>query len=166
VITITGARLPTWPTVRSIMRILPAIARPSLLALALASAACDDDEETGDACTPDDLDGVIGGDVTFEVTIGDDAFSPRILTAQNRAAVTLTLTNDSNEARGFFVECLPTPNDDGCPSDSCFPDDARLDPIEPGASAIAEFEVPIVEGAYTIVSAPGETEPSAQFIVK
>ena len=146
------------------MRIFPAIARRSLLSLALASAACGDDE--GDACSPDDLDGVIGGDVPFEVTIGDDAFSPRILTAQNRAAVTLTLTNDSSEARGFFVECLPTPNDDGCPTESCFPDEARIEPLEPGTSATAEFEVPLVEGAYTIVSAPGEAEPSAQFIVK
>jgi hypothetical protein len=149
------------------MRIFPAIARTSVLVVALSAAACGHDEETsGDACEPDDLDGVIGGDVTFQVTLGDDAFSPRILTAQNRAAVTLTLTNDSSEARGFFVECLPTPNDDGCPEESCFPDEARIEPIEHGASVTAEFEVPIVEGAYTIVSAPGETEPSAQFIVK
>jgi hypothetical protein len=149
------------------MRSFPVLARASLFALALSSSACGDDEGNGgDACAPDDLDGVIGGDVTFEVTLGDDAFSPRILTAQNRAAVTLTLTNDSSGARGFFVECLPTPNDDGCPTESCFPDEARIEPIEPGTSATAEFEVPLVEGAYTIVSAPGETEPSAQFIVK
>ncbi len=148
------------------MRISAIIVRSVILALALSSIACSDEEGSEDACTPDDLDGVIGGDVSFEVTLDDDAFSPRILTAQNRAFVTLTLTNASSEARGFYVECLQTPNDDGCPSESCFPDEARIDPIEPGESATTEFEVPIVEGAYTIVSAPGETEPSAQFIVK
>lgn len=153
-------------TVRPNMRILAETARPLMLVLALASAACSDDGASEDACVPDDLDGVIGGDVTFEVTLDDDAFSPRILTAQNRALVTLTLSNDSSEARGFFVECLQTPNDDGCPTESCFPDEARIEPIAPGESATTEFEVPLVEGAYTIVSAPGETEPSAQFIVK
>jgi len=137
-----------------------------MLALALTSAACGGDEGEGGACEPDDLDGVIGGDATFEVTVDDDAFSPRILTAQNQAHVTLTLTNGGSEARGFFVECLQTPNDDGCPTESCFPDEARLDPIEPGESLTIEFEVPVVEGAYTIVSAPGESQPSAQFIVK
>jgi hypothetical protein len=137
------------------------------LALSFSTVACGSDDDGGaDACQPDDLDGLIGGDVTFEVTLGDDAFSPRILTAQNRALVTLTFTNRASDARGFLVECLPTPNDDACPAESCFPDAARIAPIAPGESATTEFEVPIVEGAYTIVSAPGATEPSAQFIVK
>ena len=138
-----------------------------LFALALSSAACSSEDGAGeDVCEPDDLDGVIGGEVPFEVTLDDDAFSPRILTAQNRALVTLTFTNDASDARGFFVECLQTPNDDGCPTESCFPDESRIEPIEPGVTVTTEFDVPLVEGVYTIVSAPGETEPSAQFVVK
>src|SRR5688572_24014921 len=149
------------------MTSFPISARAATFALALCSAACGDDEgNRGDACEPDDLDGVIGGDVPFEVTLGDEAFSPRILTAQNRAHVTLTFTNDASDARGFFVECRQTSNDDGCPTEACFPDDSRIEPVEPGVTVTTEFEVPLVEGVYTIVSAPGDTGPSAQFVVK
>jgi hypothetical protein len=128
--------------------------------------ACGSDAEPSDICQPDDFDGVIGGSVTFELTVDDERFRPLILTAQNRATVTLTLSNAGTEPRGFFVECLPTPNDDGCATESCFPDAARIEPIEPGESATRVFEVPLVEGTYSIVSEPGQSEPSAQFVVK
>ena len=134
--------------------------------LLLLLPACGSDGTPEDACQPDDLDGVIGGEVEFEVTVDDKAFSPRILTAQNRATVTLTLTNAGSEPQGFFIACLPTPNDDGCPTESCFSDDARIAPLAPGESSNVVFEVPIVEGTYSIVSEPGRVEPSAQFVVK
>ena len=134
--------------------------------LLLVVSACSSDEASEDLCQPDDLDGVIGGEAEFEVTVDEAAFSPRILTAQNRATVTLTLTNAGSESQGFFIECLPTPNNDGCPTASCFSDDARIEPIAPGESTNVVFEVPIVEGTYSIVSAPDRDEPSAQFVVK
>src|SRR5688500_3203640 len=134
--------------------------------LHLLVSACGSVDTPEGACQPDDLDGVIGGEVEFDVTVDEKAFSPRILTAQNRATVTLTLTNAGSEPQGFFIECLPTPNDDGCPTESCFADDARIAPIAPGKSSKAAFEVPIVEGTYSIVSEPGRDEPSAQFVVK
>jgi hypothetical protein len=127
--------------------------------------ACSDDR-TSDACQPDDLDGVIGGNVTFELSVSDQEFRPLILTAQNRATVTLSLSNLGTQEHGFFVECLPTPNDDGCPTESCFPEAAQIEPIEPGATETRVFEVPLVEGTYTIVSEPGRPEPSGQFVVK
>jgi hypothetical protein len=134
--------------------------------LLLLVSACGADAAPEGACQPDDLDGVIGGEAEFEVSVDETAFRPRILTAQNRATVTLTLTNAGSEPQGFFIECLPTPNDDGCPAESCFSDEARIEPIAPGESAKVMFEVPIVEGTYSIVSAPGRDQPSAQFVVK
>ena len=141
-------------------------ARAILVGLSLLLSACGSDDSPADACEPDDLDGVIGGEVTFEVTVDEDSFSPRILTAQNRATVTLTLDNAGSETQGFFIECLPTPNDDGCATQSCFPDEALIEPIDPGDSSTIVFEVPIVEGTYRILSQPGQDEPSAQFVVK
>jgi hypothetical protein len=144
--------------------------RPLVLAtfawLSLLCSGCGSDDDPADVCQPDDLDGVIGGAVTFDVTVDDGAFSPRILSAQNRATVTLTLRNAGSEPRGFFIECLPTPNDDGCATESCFPDESRIEPLEPGDEVTVSFEVPLVEGTYTIVSEPGQSEPSAQFVVK
>jgi hypothetical protein len=142
------------------------LSRPSIgFCLLFLVSACSDDRPE-DACQPDDLDGVIGGEAEFVVTVDEDAFSPRILSTQNRATVTLTLTNTGSEPHGFFIECLPTPNDDGCPTESCFTDDARIDPIAPGESSNVVFEVPIVEGTYSIVSEPERDAPSAQFVVK
>jgi hypothetical protein len=132
----------------------------------LLGAACSSNGEGSDSCEPDDFDGIQGGEVPFEVFVTDDEFRPRILTAQNRANVTLTLTNEGSRPLGFFIECLPTPNDDGCPVESCFPEAAQIAAIEPGETATTEFEVPVVEGAYTVRAELGESEPSAQFVVK
>ena len=137
-----------------------------LLLGCLAACGCASKGESLDVCVPDDLDGVIGGQAAFVLTGDEAGFSPRILSAQNRAEVTLTLINASGSALGFFVECLKTPNDDGCPTESCFPESATIEPIAPGESQVAVFEVPLVEGTYTISSEPGVSEPRAQFVVK
>jgi hypothetical protein len=132
----------------------------------LLSAACGADGEERDRCEPDDFDGIQGGDVAFDVVVNDDEFSPRILTAQNRGRILLTLTNEGTRPLGFLIECLPTPNDDGCPKESCFPDAAQIAPIEPGETETREFEVPIPEGIYPVAAEPESREPSAQFVVK
>ena len=52
-----------------------------------------------------------------------------------------------------------TPNDDGCPAESCFPREAALSAVEPGASATTEFVTPNPEGIYYYHSAlPGDAE--------
>jgi hypothetical protein len=140
----------------------PAEARWLLLSL-WCCASCG--SASGDACNPEDADGVIGGSYTFDVTVDDSAFSHAILKAQNRSEVTVALTNEGTVPHGFLIECLATPNEDGCPTESCFPDAARIDPLPPGATGSASFEVPRVEGIYVIRSVEGEP-PTAQFIVQ
>jgi hypothetical protein len=113
----------------------------------------------GDTCRPDDADGVIGGRVTFDLTVDDTGFSPSILPAQNQTVVTLTLHNVGTKPHGFVIDCMPTPNDDGCPAESCFPAQAALGSVEPGASATTEFVTPNPEGIYYYHSdLPGDAE--------
>ena len=132
----------------------------------LLSTACSSGGDAADSCEPDDFDGIQGGNVEFELFVSDTEFRPKILTAQNRASVRLTLKNEGTHPLGFSVECLPTPNSDGCPTESCFPEAAQIAPIEPGAELTTEFEVPVPEGSYGVVSEPGASAPRAQFVVK
>jgi hypothetical protein len=101
-----------------------------------------------DTCQPDDADGVVGGSTTFDVTVDDDGFSPPILPAQNLTKVTLTLRNAGTKPHDFVIDCMPTPNDDGCPMTSCFPPEASMAAVEPGASATTTFMTPNPEGIY------------------
>lgn len=138
----------------------------SILLLASLAAACSGAPDAGDPCQPEDADGIIGGNDTFEVTVTDEAFAPRILSSQNRTEVTLRLTNAGLAPHGFAVSCLPTPNSDGCPQESCFPEEATIAPLEPGETATARFEVPLVEGIHEITTGVAEDVFSAQFIVQ
>lgn len=136
-------------------------------ALCLACSGSDDDEEE-DACTPDDADGIISEPATLLLTVTDTEFSPKILTTQNTSDITLKLKNDGTTPHSFVVDCLPTPNDDGCPVESCFPDDSRVEPVAPGESVTINFETPLVEGIYDFRSdVADDTElESGQFIVQ
>jgi hypothetical protein len=153
--------------------------RGTCVAAALAviglAAGCGDPNDDDDPCAPDDADGVIGGAVTFELAVDDEGFSPMILTAQNAAKVTLTLRNDGTTPHSFVIDCIPTPNMNGCPTTSCFPAESSIPPVMPGASAMAVFEVPRVEGIHYFHSdvagdTPGPCMAGAagcgQFIVK
>lgn len=131
--------------------------------------------DAGDACMLGDADGVVGGAVTFELTVDDTGFSPTILTAQNSADVTLTLHNIGSKPHGFVIDCLPTPNVNGCPATSCFSSSASIAATAPGASAMSTFVVPRPEGIYYYHSnaagdTPGPCMAGAigcgQFIVK
>ena len=117
-----------------------------------------------DLCQPGDADGVIGGKYTFEVTVDDDAFKPLILKAQNTATVTIVLSNAGTVPHGFGVRCIDTPNDTGCPTRSCFPDEATIEPIEPGDKATTKFTLPRVEGIYPIYSTADGDSQEAQFV--
>jgi hypothetical protein len=129
-----------------------------LLSLVLACSSDRDD----DVCKPDDADGIASVDITVALTIDDTSFQPSIVKTQNMSHVKLTLTNAGTKPHGFSVDCLPTPNSDGCPTSSCFPVEAKIDPIAPGQSAKVEFTTPAVEGIYTFRS----DEATGQFILQ
>jgi hypothetical protein len=146
---------------------------PLLLALGIGWSQCSnvsgvvspsagdggDDAGAGDdgstACTLSDSDGITGGSDVFDVTVDDSGFSPILVKAQNRAAVTLTLTNAGTRPHDLVVDCLPTPNAYGCPSVSCFPAGANIPALAPGASMTTSFVTPNPEGIYTFRSDVG-----------
>jgi hypothetical protein len=120
----------------------------------------------GDACAPYDADGIVSGTYTFVVTIDDAGFSPAILKAQNRAKVVLAVTNAGTKPHDLVIGCLPTPNDQGCPSASCFPAEARVPLLEPGSSGSTVFVVPNPEGIYPIRSDVAGDSHAAQFVIQ
>jgi hypothetical protein len=136
-----------------------------LVPLSLVLAACSDDGEV-DACALEDQDGIIGGTDVFVLRVTDTGFEPVILTAQNQSDVTLTLRNESSGQAGFMVDCLPTPNQDGCAQESCFPGEALIPAIAPGQSASAEFQLPAVEGEYVYRALAGDDTRTGQFILQ
>ena len=140
-----------------------------LMAVASASCACSSDaKKNDDACTPDDADGIISEPAEFVVTVSDTEFAPKILAAQNSSTITLTLRNQGTTPHSWVIDCRPTPNEDGCPLEACFPSDARIAPVAPGESARVVFETPLVEGLYDFhsdVAEDRELEPG-QFIVQ
>lgn len=138
-----------------------------LLAVAM-SVACSSPEKGNDACTPDDADGIISEPATVKLTVSDTEFTPKILTVQNSSDITLILTNDGTTPHSFVVDCLATPNNDGCPLKSCFPDEATIAPLAPQESATIEFETPLVEGIYAFRSdVPEDSELTpGQFIIQ
>jgi hypothetical protein len=90
--------------------------------------------------------------------VDDTGFAPPIVKVQNKSLLALTVTNRGTRPHGFSVDCLPTPNARGCPTQSCFPDDATIAPLAPGASKTVKLATPAVEGIYTYRShADGDT---------
>jgi hypothetical protein len=138
-----------------------------LLAAAALSFACSG-EKQNDACTPDDADGVINEPATVLLTVTDVEFMPKIVATQNTSDITLRLENEGTRPHGFVVDCLPTPNSDGCPTQSCFPSDARIEPVAPGDQATVMFKTPLVEGIYNFHSDLAEDSELApgQFIIQ
>jgi hypothetical protein len=143
--------------------------------VALLAPACGDPEGSNDPCAPDDADGVIGGSVAFDLTVDEVGFSPTILAAQNKANVTLTLHNAGTKPHSFVIDCMPTPNINGCPTTSCFPASAAIDAIAPGESGMTAFEVPRSEGIHDYHSDVAGDAPTpctagapgcGQFVVK
>jgi hypothetical protein len=124
------------------------------------------DEGEGDKCELEDADGIIGGTYTFALRVNDQSFEPIVFPGQNTADVTLTLTNQGTGVGGFSIDCLPTPNSDGCPTQSCFPDSHVIEPIAPGASATVVFKIPEVEGIYTFRALRDDDARTGQFIVQ
>ena len=139
-----------------------------LLAAAASSIACSSDDASNDQCRPDDADGIIDEPSNHQLTVTDSKFAPAIVVTQNSSTVTLTLMNQGTRAHGFVVDCLPTPNSDGCPTQSCFPAEAEIEPIDPGDEVTVKFETPLVEGIYEFhsdVAADAELA-RGQFIIQ
>jgi hypothetical protein len=98
--------------------------------------------------------------------VDDTAFTPVILKAENLATVTLRLTNVGSQPHGFSVQCMPTPNSQGCPTTSCFPDASTIPSISPDASTTVTFTVPNPEGIYTFGSSASADRMTGQFVVQ
>jgi hypothetical protein len=113
------------------------------------------DDAGSSACSPGDSDGLIGGCFLFDVTVTEQGFTPVILKAQNLGEVTLVLHNDGTSPHDFVVDCIPTPNGQGCPATSCFPPGASIPELAPGASATTTFVTPNPEGIYNFRSDVG-----------
>ena len=145
-----------------------AIARLRLMLCVCSIAvltACSGEDE-GDKCELEDADGVIGGSYTFVLRVDDQKFDPIIFAGQNTADVTLTLTNQGTGLAGFSIDCLPTPNSDGCAQQSCFPKSHAIAPIAPGTSETVVFKIPEVEGIHTYRALAGDNARTGQFIVQ
>jgi hypothetical protein len=112
----------------------------------------DDDDSGASSCKPGDADGIIGGCYAFALSVDDTAFSSIILKTQNLGNVTLTLANNGTRPHDFVVDCLPTPNVQGCPPQSCFPAAANIAPLAPGAHVSTTFVTPNPEGIYNFRS--------------
>ena len=136
-----------------------------LLVTALAATCCtsnNDQANGGDAgksCAPNDQDGIIGGDAKFLLTVNDQGFTPLVIAAENAANVTLELVNAGTKSHDFVIDCIPNPNTVGCPQTSCFPEQADIEPLPPGATAETSFVTPLIEGIYYFHSdEPGDTD--------
>ncbi len=135
------------------------------LALSCAAWGCSS-SKAGAPCAADDLDGIVGGEWTFVLRVNDSGFSPAILKAQNRATVRLTLVNEGTRAHDFVLDCLATPNSDGCPSESCFASESAIPALEPGAMGASLFTTPVPEGIYVFRSDLAGDVAQGQFIVQ
>ncbi len=133
---------------------------------AVLLAACTS-APAGDPCQMDQ-NGVQGGRQVIQLTVSDTAFTvgaadggpgePNI-TVENSATLTLTMSNIGTRPHNFAVQCLATPNASGCSMQSCFPPDAGIPALPPGASATTVFVAPRHEGTYLFVSdLPGDTQ--------
>lgn len=114
------------------------------------TAAGDEGDDDG-VCFPDN-DGTTGdvdGIPMFNLIVDDTGFSKMLLTSQNSAMVTVTLTNTGTTPHGFKVGCTSvTPAypsvPAGCPTTACFdPTAAAIPPLNPGQTATIMFVTPV-----------------------
>ena len=134
-------------------------------------SACSSKSDDNDACNPGDQDGVVGGNNIVLVNVSDTGYAvggvdsgstePNIA-VENLAMVTLTLTNVGTTPHDLQIACIPTGSPAGCPTMSCFPANANIPSLAPGASATVSFTTPAVEGAYQFTSdVPGDSTTEA-----
>jgi len=122
----------------------------ALAFLSVALLACESSTGGSASCYPDN-DGINGGSYTFDLTVDDTGFSKLVLSTQNDAQATVTLQNTGTKPHGFTVGCtsvLPSYPDPpaGCSTTACFPSDATIAPLTPGASKTITFDTPTPDG--------------------
>jgi hypothetical protein len=136
------------------------VARVLLLACSSSSSGGGTTQPVPDAAACfSDSDGINGGDLTFDLVVNDtgfyasgpDAGMKDIIATQNDAQVTITLTNNGTKSHGFKVGCTSVapsyPNiPAGCPTTACFPSNAAIPPLAPGATATITFDTPTPDG--------------------
>jgi hypothetical protein len=148
------------------------LVRPAILiGLILAGATACSSSDSDDKCNPGDADGVVGGNNIVLLNVSDTGFAVGGVTSgstepnisvQNLSNVTLTLTNVGTTPHDFHIACIPTGLPAGCPTMSCFPDNANIPSLAPGDSATVSFATPAVEGAYQFTSdEAGDTSTGA-----
>jgi hypothetical protein len=135
----------------------------SLVGVSACSSSKSDDGS--DSCNPGDQDGVVGGNDIVLVNVSDTGYAvggvdsgstePNIA-VENSSHVTLTLTNVGSKPHDMQIACIPTGLPAGCPAMSCFPDNASIPSLAPGASTTVSFTTPAVEGAYQFTSDVGD----------
>jgi hypothetical protein len=120
----------------------------------------------GGDCFPDN-DGINGGAYTIDLTVDDTGFSKTVIATQNDSEATVTLTNTGTKPHGFAVGCTsvaPSYPDEpaGCPTSVCFPTNATIPPLAPGASATITFDTPVPDNLiypFTSTAADDSTVP-------
>ncbi len=133
------------------------------------------DNDGDDLCQPDDQDGVVGGNSKVLLNVSDTGFAvggvdsgstqPNIA-VQNTSTVILTITNVGTKPHSFHVACRPSELPAGCSQTSCFPDEAQVPAIDPGASVTVTFRTPAVEGEYAFTSdEPGDEALVGEFVL-
>ncbi len=141
----------------------------------LLAAACGSGTADNASCDPDDADGVVGGTTRVLLNVSDTGYAvggvdsgstqPNIA-VQNSSTVKLTITNVGTTPHAFQIACIPTGLPAGCPQQSCFPDAANVEAIDPGDSVTITFTTPAVEGAYSFTSdEPGDEALVGQFVL-
>jgi hypothetical protein len=122
-------------------------------------------------CYPDN-DGINGGSYTIDLIVDDTGFTADtpdggtkdIISTQNDAQVTLTLTNMGTRPHGFEVlstrVCPSYANlPAGCSPLATFPMNSTIAPIAAGTSTTVSFDTPTPDGLiYPFISqAPGDS---------
>jgi hypothetical protein len=131
---------------------------------------CSDSTFDG-GCTPDDLDGVLGGSQRVLLSVSDTGYAvggvdsgstQANIALQNSSTVTLTVSNVGSRPHGLRIACLPTHLPAGCAEASCFPESAHISGLAPGEQLTLTFTTPLLEGAYPFSSdEPGDTTLNA-----
>ncbi len=136
-----------------------ALALPGIAFFQCSSASVPVSQLSADAgadaayCYPDN-DGINGGDYTIDLVVNDtgffasgpDAGMKDLLSTQNDAQVTLTLTNKGTRPHGFKVGCTTAEAPAGCPTTVCFPATSTIAPLEPGETKVITFDTPTPDG--------------------
>jgi hypothetical protein len=111
-------------------------------------------------CQLDDENGTSGGAKAVDLTVSDTGFSvggpdsgstSTNVAFENSSTVMLTLFNVGTRPHDFTVQCQP-PSADNCEMTWCFPPEAHIPAVAPGASATTTFVAPFSEGVYVFTS--------------